>query len=239
MTEIFYSENNDEKRDGTIYLKQINKMPLALQEKLAAALTSYNESNLDFNFDINNIRVVASSTQSLTKMTAEKKFNKELFHFLNQMPLVTYPLSERMEDLEITCQYFLRLISPLGEIMISPEAVDKLLSHKWTNNLKELKEILTKAAAICRNKLIDSSDIRFARTETEPVTEAVFGNSTNMTDEFAVSSKDSLADNQKNVIIKVLDDNNWNYTQSAQKLGIGRTTLWRKIRKYNLKRDIS
>lgn len=139
-----------------------------------------------------------------------------------------------MEDIEILTDYFLRRIAhELGRpsLTITRQAVDKLLSHRWPGNVRELENTLKRGAALCTSNSLDIADIIFvASNKSTPVAEtpAVEGN-------HQLVLKGGLLDsNQRAVIVRALEDNRWNFTRTAQALGIGRTTLWRKVKKYDL-----
>jgi len=116
---------------------------------------------------------------------------------------------------------------------ISRSAVDRLLHHSWPGNVRELENTLKRGIALSSNDQLDTNDILF-----------VNGNGS-ATDESphlphkTLRLKGNLMDSsQRSIIMKALDDNNWNYTRTAVELGIGRTTLWRKIKKYDLSREL-
>jgi transcriptional regulator of acetoin/glycerol metabolism len=115
-------------------------------------------------------------------------------------------------------------------VTITRRAVDKMLGHKWPGNVRELENTLKRGAALCMNNQIDLNDVIFIsgdRPAVEP--EAP----TKMSITFRGGRMDT---EQRTLIVKTLSENDWNFTKTAHELGIGRTTLWRKIKKYNLTR---
>ena len=112
-------------------------------------------------------------------------------------------------------------------------ALEKLLKHDWTGNVRELENTLKRAIGLCQDGRIEAEQIIFLGSPiTAPEIPSVPRRTTTLT------VKGGLLDSsQRTLIVKALDDNDWNFTRTAAKLGIGRTTLWRKIKKYKLQRE--
>ncbi|MFZ5979724.1 MAG: sigma-54-dependent transcriptional regulator [Candidatus Zixiibacteriota bacterium] len=181
------------------------------------------------------VRIIAATTQDISLLVAENKFSEELYCRLNIIPVRLPNLVHRVEDLEILTDYFLRKISyeaGRGALGITRPAVDKLLNHNWPGNIRELENTLKRAAAFCHEGRIELEDIVFITGDKTSETR-------NSVPRQTLTIKGGTLDkNQRTLIIKALTDNNWNYTKTATELGIGRTTLWRKIKKYNLKKEL-
>jgi DNA-binding NtrC family response regulator len=220
---------------GTLFLDNVESVPFDLQSRLASFLTDFTVTP-DNNRPARklDLRVMATSGQNLAEMAKNGQFDTNLWALISEFSMNMPALSRRPEDIELLCEYFLgRLPSSSGRTAtgISSEAVEKLLSHNWPGNVRELETCLSRGAALCRNDLLQPEDITFA-TGTGPVEGR---------HEIRILSTQRrnglLDDTQRSIIAKALDDNNWNFTQTAQELGIGRTTLWRKVKKYQLTRD--
>jgi len=226
-----------EKADGgTLFLDAVDRMPLSVQSRLLRFLqdfkvkpaTSGAEKKVD-------LRTIAASEKDLSALAAEGRFREDFLYRLSAISLKIPALVERIEDIELLADYLLRRIavdSNKKQPTISREAFDKLSRHIWPGNVRELENTLRRALALCEGDHLDAGDISFvvsghrenADSRTSPLSE--------------LTTADSLLeDNQRAVIKKALADNNWNFTRTAQALGIGRTTLWRKVKKYDLKRD--
>jgi len=154
------------------------------------------------------------------------------------IPIKLPSLCDRAEDIEILVDYFLhRLSADLGRPApaISREAVDKILQHNWPGNVRELENCLRRAVSLCHKHELAYDDITFlasgSTNDRQPARERLNPGGSR--------GKGLLDDNQRVVIRRALDEHNWNFTQTAQELGIGRTTLWRKVKKYKLKRSSS
>ena len=221
---------------GTLFLDEVGNMPASVQVKLLRFLQDSVIRRIGSEATHRlNVRIVAATNRDLGTLVAEGKFRDDLYYRLNVIPLVLPTLKERAEDVEILTDYFLRRIAKeIGKpaLTISREAVDKLQSHSWPGNIRELENTLKRAAALCSSQNLEAHDITFVATDDSAGT---FNRPTRTT----LQLKGHLLDNnQRTLIVRALDENNWNYTKTAEELGIGRTTLWRKIKKYDLKRDL-
>ncbi|MEW5797134.1 MAG: sigma-54 dependent transcriptional regulator [Candidatus Zixiibacteriota bacterium] len=221
---------------GTLFLDEVANIPPAIQVKLLRFLQdsiirkvgSGTSQKID-------VRIIAATNRDLGGMVADGKFREDLYYRLNVIPLSLPALKERIEDVEILTDYFLRRIAAeIGRpsLTISREAVDKLLGHSWPGNVRELENTLKRAAALCSSTHLEASDIMFIVSDDNRA-QQVSGPTKS-----SLRLKGNLLDhNQRRLIIQALTENNWNYTRTASELGIGRTTLWRKIKRYDLKRD--
>ncbi|MCP4703225.1 MAG: sigma-54-dependent Fis family transcriptional regulator [candidate division Zixibacteria bacterium] len=216
---------------GTIFLDEVGDMPLALQAKILRVIQeseirpvgSTTSKKID-------VRIIAATNRDLGAMVKEGTFREDLYYRLNVLPIKISPLRERTDDIPVLTEHFLRLENLKVEgtqITITSEAVEKLLTHHWPGNVRELENTIKRAIALSQNRRIHSRDIIFITSK--QVSEA--GDSS-----LAVSNTTSgtLEDSLKQRIENSLSSNNWNFSKTASQLGIGRTTLWRKIKKYNI-----
>lgn len=222
----------EEADGGTLFLDEVANMPMSTQGKLLRFLQESEirpvGSTVTKKVDV---RIVAATNRDLKIMVAEGTFREDLYFRLNVIPLNLPPLVERAEDIEMLADYFLRKISHemKGEtISITRRAVDKLLGHRWPGNVRELENTLKRGAALCTSHQIDFNDIIFIAGDKMAIEPEV---PTKVTLTFRGGKLDA---EQRSLIVKTLSENDWNFTRTAQELGIGRTTLWRKIKKYNL-----
>jgi DNA-binding NtrC family response regulator len=227
----------EEADGGTVFLDEVSNMPASIQVKLLRFLQdsvirrigSSSSRKVD-------VRIIAATNRDLGTMVSEGLFREDLYYRLNVIPLRLPTLVERAEDTEILTDYFIRKIA--GEMnkppaAISREAVDKLLGHRWPGNVRELENTLKRGIALCTSDRLEADDIIFIATDRSGQNPAEHVTKTTLT------LKGNLLDSgQRTLIVKALNDNDWNYTKTATELGIGRTTLWRKVRKYDLKRDL-
>jgi len=227
----------EEADGGTVFLDEVSNMPASIQVKLLRFLQDSVirrvGSSTTHKVDV---RIVAAANRELSAMVGEGKFREDLYYRLNVIPLNLPTLKQRSEDIEILTEYFLRRLAvEIGRpsLTISREAVDRLLSHTWPGNIRELENTLKRAAVLCTSNHLETADIMFVASEDNGSKQPVGPSRTSL------RIKGNLLDNtQRELIVKALEENGWNYTKTANDLGIGRTTLWRKIRRYDLKRDL-
>jgi DNA-binding NtrC family response regulator len=227
----------DEADGGTGYLDRINEMPMRAQTGLLQLLQNSEVHPVGCRESHKvDVRIIAACDHDLSSLVAQNEFRDDLYYRLNVIGLHLPRLAERAEDIEILTEYFLRKIS--GELKkptltISRQAVDRLSSYAWPGNVRELENTLKRGAALCTGDRLETEDIMFIagdRTAIEDISQSAS----------TVTLKAGLLDNsQRTLIIKALNNNGWNYTRTAAELGIGRTTLWRKIKKYSLKNEMS
>lgn len=228
----------EEADNGTIFLDEVSNMPQSIQVKLLRFLQDSVVRRIGASSARKiNVRIVAATNRDLSTMVAAGEFREDLYYRLNVIPINLPPLVRRMEDIEILTDYFLRKIAleiPKPALTLNRAAIEKLLSHTWPGNVRELENTLKRAAALCTDTTLQPDDIIFVASETDRPT--IENNETSGRRSLSLKGN-LLYDNQKNLIIRALDENNWNYTKTATELGIGRTTLWRKIKKFDLKQE--
>ena len=226
----------EEADGGTVFLDEVGNMPASIQVKLLRFLQDSVVRRVGSSISRKiNVRIVAATNRELGSMVSDAQFREDLYYRLNVIPLNLPTLLERREDIEILTNYFLRRISAelnRPSLHVEREAVDKLLAHSWPGNIRELENTLKRAAALCTSDVLRAGDIIFVATDTD-------GHQSVSPTRTSLKLKGNLLDStQRSLILKALNDNNWNYTRTANDLGIGRTTLWRKIRRYELSRDL-
>ena len=218
--------------NGTIYFKEIDALPEPGQTMLSEFLKTSTLMNSDRKI---NCRIISSSSLHPEKLMVTDTINSELIRQLSEIVIRIPNLISRKNDIEQLTSYFLNRISSETKrpiYQMTREALELLLTHNWTENVRELEETVKRAVALARNETITEKDILFINTPQS------FKNSTSFSIEKSEESKGLLDDGQRTLIIKTLNENDWNYTQTADELGIGRTTLWRKVKKYNLKKEM-
>ncbi len=221
---------------GTLFLNEIDKMPASAQELFLEFLKTPTVSAPESTMPVKlNIRIVAATDKDLTRLIKDGLFNEELFGRLNVLPLKVPGLAERPDDIQMLTEYFLRRLAremDQPSFTVSRRVIDMLLNHNWPGNVRELENTLKRATALCRGGHLDPDDIIFI----DPSRGAAAGGPAHRKT-ILVRRNGLLDESQKSVIQKALEENDWNFSQTAQDLGIGRTTLWRKVKKYNLIRE--
>lgn len=234
MVELFGSRDSSERPGlieaadgGTLLLKNIEEMPEPVQERLMAFLRTFTLGDSGRKLDI---RLLSTSTVSSDQLEQVASLRTDLLARLNVLTVALPALRERAEDIEMLIEYFLRRIAAeTGRRMltISRAAADRLIRHRWPGNVRELENTLRRAAALTSENTLENEDIVFVSDGTAP-------EATEDTGPDPRRAHRRLDENQRELIQRALVENDWNYTRTARELGIGRTTLWRKVKKFDL-----
>ncbi len=216
---------------GVLFLDEIGDLPLSLQPKLLRALEtstvtpvgSYTPRSVD-------VRIIAATHKNLERLVSKKRFRADLFYRLFVLSLEIPPLRERMEDLPILVQHFLRDGSPSGKtIEVRADAMQRLESHKWPGNVRELRHVLTRAMACGADHELVASDILFSTTAApERTPDRFFGGGQVM----------KLEEMERMAIEDALRIHHNNRSEAAKALGIARSTLHHRMKKYKLEDSI-
>lgn len=213
---------------GTIFLDEIGEIPLHIQVKLLRVLESRSFERIGGSETIvTDARVVAATNRDLKKMVEEGTFREDLFYRLDVVSLEIPPLRERKEDIPLLVKHYLDLFNKENgkDIGITETAMASLCAYAWPGNIRELRNCVERMVVLCRGKMIDLEnvpvDIR------EGVTPGIAK---------TVLSQPScdLECNEKMLIERALNECKGNRTKAAEKLGISRRTLHRKLHTYNL-----
>ena len=224
---------------GTAFFDEIGDLPLDLQVKLLRLLQereyrpvgSLHRHKVD-------IRVIAATHRDLSREVERGTFRQDLFYRLNVIKIRVPPLRERKEDIPLLIE---RFISKSGNYAITPEAMDLLLSHDWPGNVRELHNAAEHLMAMTSGPLL----------QREELPSAVLNASARDLLRMAVAvshvpGKDTvvkapgiltLREVEKKAIIEALEHTKGDRTVAAMLLGIGRTTLYRKLKEYSLDSD--
>lgn len=222
----------EEAEEGTIFLDEVGDLSYSIQAKLLRVLQEKEIRPVGGNITRKiNVRIIAATNANLAQRVQTGEFREDLYYRLNVMPMHISPLRDRPEDIPPLTEYFLRKIGKeynMMHVSLSADSLELLLKHNWPGNVRELENTLKRAIALSQGDQIGYEDIIFISPRETMLT----------TKSTPLMSGRSLLDNQKLQILKSLEENNWNYSLTASQLGIGRTTLWRKMKKFNLKNQV-
>jgi DNA-binding NtrC family response regulator len=212
---------------GTIFLDEIGELALPLQAKLLRVLQEHEVRPLGATRNQRvDVRVVAATNKNLEAMLADGSFREDLYYRLNVIHLDLPPLRSRPEDIVPLAEHVLRDLgakqNPPRRLRLSPEAQHVLLSYHWPGNVRELMNVLERCMALCQGELIADDDLPPHVRERRP---ADFLGA-------AVARRMSLAELEREFIERVLEDEGGNKTRAAQRLGLDRKTLYRKLDEY-------
>ena len=210
--------------EGTLFLDEIGNLPVYLQSKLLYSMQNKVVTRLGSNKQIPlDVRLVFATNKDLDKMVSENLFRKDLMYRINTIRIEIPPLKKRKDDIGQLADYYLNHFATKygkSNLKINEKAIEKLKTHSWPGNIRELKHSIEKAVILCDSMILSPVDFIFSQADRD-----------------FVNPEKSLrfTDLEKNAIIEALDKNDMNLSETARELGISRPTLYNKICKYGLK----
>jgi two-component system response regulator HydG len=212
---------------GTIFLDEIGELALPLQAKLLRVLQEHELRPLGATKTQRiDVRVLAATNRNLESMLAEGTFREDLYYRLNVIQLDLPPLRGRPEDVVPLADHFLAQFgakqSPPRRIRLAGDAQQLLLGYGWPGNVRELHNVLERGVALCQSDVIRADDLPTHVKEKKPADFL----------QVALARRMSLAELEREYIERVLDDEGGNKTRAAQRLGLDRKTLYRKLEEY-------
>ncbi|MAT58333.1 MAG: Fis family transcriptional regulator [Ignavibacteriae bacterium] len=217
---------------GTLFLDEIGDMSLNAQAKVLKAIEEGKIERVGGTETIDvDVRLISATNKDLQKEILEGNFREDLFHRLNVIPLNIPPLRERKNDIELLINHFNKRISRkynFTEKKFSKEAVELLKDQKWSGNVRELKNIIERILIMLPDEQIDKSGIVKLIPTSNGSDSEIFDIS-NSFQEFKEKA-------EKMFIQKQLELNEWNISKTAEVLGIQRSHLYGKMKKYNIEK---
>ena len=215
---------------GTLFLDEIGDMPYALQVKILRVLQERSITRLGGTEPIPiNARIVCATNKDLESLVREGKFREDLFFRLNVVRIHIPPLRERKDDIPLLCAWIIKKLNiNMGRHFsgLTPDAMEKLKNYDFYGNIRELENILERAAIFSDGDLISEDNIELRGD--------VLGHVKKAADESVSTEGMSLKEIEKQSIERALRRWEGNRTKAANELGITRRTLITKIEEYNL-----
>ena len=218
----------EEADGGTLFLDEIAEMPAALQVKLLRALQSGEVRRLGATQATTiDVRVISATNGDLAARISQGTFREDLFYRLNVIQIVLPPLRDRREDIPALAEHFLvRSAGKLGRTLrLAPETLERLLRYPWPGNVRELENAIERATILARGEVVEPDDL-------PPHVSAGL----QLGPSPALPRQITLADAERSHILQTLERFGRNHSGAAEALGIGRTTLWRKLKEYGIDR---
>jgi DNA-binding NtrC family response regulator len=212
-------------QDGTIFLDEIGELTPSLQPKLLRALDQREIKRVGAEQPLGiNVRVIAATNKNLEKEVQAGRFREDLYYRLSVVSVFMPPLRKRKEDIEKISEHLLPGIS--GEMRkkltgLSPEAAEALRIYPWPGNVRELKNVLERAAALSDGERIEVRDLFLSQGKKSITIEGLSGK--------------TLEEIEKAAIHATLKSVSGNKTAAAKALGIAYSTLYEKMKKYEMK----
>ena len=220
----------EEADGGTIFLDEIGELDPSLQAKLLRVLQESEIRPVGATKTRRvDVRVVAATNRDLEERMAAGAFREDLYFRLNVIDIHLPPLRKRPDDIVTLAEHFLAEIAgklaPPRDLSIAPDAQRALLNYGWPGNVRELQNVIERGVALCGDGVIRATDLpENVRKKRDADFLAT-----------AVARKMTLAELEQEYILRVLEDEGGNKTRTAQRLGLDRKTLYRKLEEYNRK----
>jgi DNA-binding NtrC family response regulator len=215
---------------GTLFLDEIGDVSPKLQVDLLRVLQERRFFRVGGTEEIAvDVRVIAATHHDLAAAVRERRFRDDLYYRLNVINIHIPPLRERREDVPVLAQEFLERLSPeLGKEVtgLSEEALRLLIDHDWPGNVRELENAVERAIVTCKTRTLTADDLAFLHPAPAPEPPGGPG--------FAVGR--TLQEIEKDYIAATLRQSRGNIKEAAATLGIDRSTLYEKIRRYDIAR---
>jgi DNA-binding NtrC family response regulator len=206
---------------GTLFLDELGNLSLQSQAKILSVLQNRYIVKVGSNKQIPvDIRLISATNCDLMQMMKEGRFREDLFYRINTIMIEVPPLRDRVDDIPILANYFLRVnCERYGRsgLKISTHALEKLSNHLWPGNVRELQHSIEKAVIMSDSQVLKPSDFVFSSTSRS-----------------TMQSEMTLDDMERKLIMDSLKRYNNNLSVVAGKLGITRQTLYNKLKKYDL-----
>ena len=227
-----YTGANDDKKglfeeahNGTLFLDEIGEMNFDLQAKLLRVLETKSFIKVgDSTSTKVNVRIIAATNRTLTKEIEQEHFRADLYYRLSSFKILIPSLRERKDDIEMISNHFMLIYSAKLKKRIScmdSAFLKQLKNYNWKGNIRELKNIIERAVILCEIDILTCDLLPLEITNCEDV---------------ALTTINSLSSVEKNHIQKILQHTKGNKTKTAEILGIGLTTLYRKMEEYGIEK---
>ena len=209
---------------GSLFMDEIGELDPKLQGKLLRALEQSSFFRVGGTQKVEvDVRIVAATNKDLAAMVAENHFRSDLYYRINTISIALPPLRERVVDIPLLADHFLKRYGGTNPPALADDAVAALQAYAWPGNVRELRNVIERAVLLATDGVIRAQDLPLS-----PANGAGPG--------AAIGGSLSLADLERRHIESVLRQSNWHQGRAAQALGISSKTLYRKIREYGFQR---
>jgi len=214
---------------GTVFFDEIGELPLSTQVKLLRLLQQREYEPLGSTETIKaDIRIVAATNKDLKRLVAQAKFRDDLYFRLAVVKFDLPPLKDKREDIPYLVDHFIRKFNAkTGKkiISVSPNVMSTLMSYDFPGNIRELENIIEHGFVLCRGSIIKREHLPPELIRIEKDSEV---------NKDILSTPVTESIDEQNQIISTLRNCSGEISKAAEELGIHRTTLWRKIKRYNI-----
>jgi DNA-binding NtrC family response regulator len=226
---------------GTLFLDEVTELPAGLQAKLLRAIETRTFFRVGGVRKVEvNVRIVAATNRNLDTVVADGAFRADLLYRINSFQIHLAPLRERRDDIEPLMHYLLKQLGGSNAPEVMPDALQSLRDYSWPGNVRQLRNCLERAVLLSNNGQITSYELPPEVTRSNGsmplVTVAPMGTpaAAPAGESSSGANTSSLRDVEKQQIISALERVGWHRGKAAEMLGISPSTLYRRLRDYNL-----
>ncbi len=223
---------------GTLFLDEVMEMPMPLQSKLLRALETQSFFRVGGVKKVEvDVRLIAATNRDAERAIDEGIFRADLMYRINSFEIKVPSLRSRPEDIEPLARHLLFKIAGHHAPEINPQALEALTAFDWSGNVRQLRNCLERAILLCDNDMITVRELPpevVFRTEKPAVAMSYSVPTTNGTNGFHNASPNNLRDVERQQIIGALEKTGWHRGKTADILGISPSTLYRRLREYDL-----
>lgn len=225
---------------GTLFLDEIGEIPLSLQAKLLRALQEKSFERVGGSKTLSvDVRIISATNKDLREEVDSGRFREDLYYRLKVIHVVLPPLRERMDDIPILVEYFVRTVAErLAKpgLSISPEALRLMVMLPWEGNVRELENTIERAAILCNNNRIEADDVQ--PESTGKIAPAAWSHTMDLAQLIPDSAElgDVLYAVEEKMLNRALEATGFVQARAAEKLGITKSLLQYKMKKFGIKK---
>lgn len=224
--------------NGTLFLDEVMEMPAQLQSKLLRALETRTFFRVGGVKKVEvDVRLVAATNRNAAQTVAEGSFRSDLLYRINSFEIHLAPLRERREDIKPLSHYLLQKIAGANAPELAPQAIDALSCYSWSGNVRQLRNCLERAVLLADNGIITTKELppEVVHRSNEPSVSVSYNTpGEKSTGTFQNAAPTALHEVEKQQILRALEQTGWHRGKTAELLGISPSTLYRRLREYDL-----
>jgi two-component system response regulator PilR (NtrC family) len=215
---------------GTLFLDEVADLPLGMQVKLLRAIQEKAIRSVGGQQEVLvDVRILCATHKDLAAEVAAGRFRQDLYYRLNVIELHVPPLRERREDIPLLAGAMLDQLNAISlqpAVQLADEALEKLKCYRFPGNVRELENVLERAYTLCEDGLIRAADLRLADTANTESPDKGLSQISNL--------EDYLEDIERTLIMQALEENRWNRTAAAQRLGLSFRSMRYRLKKLGI-----
>jgi DNA-binding NtrC family response regulator len=221
---------------GTLFLDEVTELPAPLQSKLLRAIETQTFFRVGAVRKVQvNVRVIAATNRDISQAMSDGSFRSDLLYRINGFEISLRPLRERPEDIEPVARHLLAQLGGQGAPEIAPDAMDAMREYAWPGNVRQLRNCLERALLLSNDGVITRAELppEIVSPQQAHAPSAAFAG-------VGVAGQGAapLREVERQQILAALEQTNWHRGKTAEVLGISPSTLYRRLRDYNLTRRI-